>query len=489
MFLFFVLYFNIFLYAISPLVIPFKTYNPLITRNKTLLELIKVTNDTELVKNLLINLIYVTLDFGAIKPNKDNSLQKIDFFLNMNNNDFYFNIYKKINVNQSHVSDYYPDLKFNDFTLLKKIINLRYYNNSLKKLPLNLFYPEETKNIANETINFNLKNNIKEKVEKIQATIYIKCKDSAFFDHRPGVLGLYINNFFISNIKDKIPIRSKDWMIKYKDNLNEEGDLIIGGLSHEYDEEHFSEQNLRNAKIYIENNMHPTWRIKFIKSFISFNEKNKLNEYILKGNQISSFSIDEFFILGTDEYFYLIQEHFFNYYMKNNVCKIQIHKKTKYGKNYNHFMCYFNGDINKRNKFLNNFPTIKFYQSEMNYNFTLNSTDLFTIIPDNNRVLFNIEFLKDYNNWVFGKPFFKKYQLIFDDDSKLIKFYVENRRINYSIYNQGIKYFSYVIIVVLLVIILFILRLYRNKKILFQFKKDDIDYELSDYFDYNISDK
>ena len=82
----------------------------------------------------------------------------------------------------------------------------------------------------------------------------------------------------------------------------------------------------------------------------------------------------------------------------------------------------------------------------MNYNFSLNSTDLFTIIPDNNRVLFNIEFLKDYNNWVFGKPFFKKYQLIFDDDSKLIKFYVENRRINYSIYNKGIKYFSYVII-------------------------------------------
>ena len=170
-------------------------------------------------------------------------------------------------------------------------------------------------------------------MEKIQATIYIKCKDSAYFDHRPGVLGLYINNFFISKIKDKIPIKSKDWMIKYKDNLNEEGDLIIGGLSHEYDEEHFSEQNLRNAKIYIENNMHPTWRIKFIKSFISFNEKNKLNEYILKGNQISSFSIDEFFILGTDEYFDLIRENFFNYYMKNNICKLQIHKKAKYGKN------------------------------------------------------------------------------------------------------------------------------------------------------------
>jgi len=489
MFLFLVLYFNIFLYVISPLVIPFKTYNPLITRNKTLLESIKMTNDTELVKNLLINLIYVTLDFGMIKPDNDNIQQKIDFFLNMNNYDFYVNILKKININGNHASDYYPDLKFNNFSLLKKILNFKYYNNSLNKLPLNLFYPEETKNLANETIMFNLKNNAKEKEEKIQVRIYIKYKDSVYFDHRPGVLGLYINNFFISNIKDKIPIKSKDWMIKYNDNLNEEGDLIIGGLPHEYDDQHFSKQNLRNSKIYIEENMHPTWRLNFIKSFISLNEENKINEYMLKDNQISSFSIDEFFILGSEEYFYLIQEHFFNYYMKNNICKIQTHRKTKFGKDYNHFMCYFNGDINKRNKFLNNFPTIKFYQSDMNYNFTLNSKDLFTIIPDNNRVLFNVEFLKDYNNWVFGKPFFKKYQLIFDEDSKSIKFYIENQSINYSIYNQGIKYFSYVIIVVLLVIILLILRLYRNKKIIFQYKKDDIDYELRDYFDYNTNDK
>jgi len=485
MFLLFILYSIILSYAISPIVIPFKTYNPLITRNENLLESIKMTNDTELVKNLLINLIYVTLDFGMIKPNIDNIPQKIDFFINMNNYDFYVNILKKINTKQSHVSDYYPNLKLNDLSLLKKIINFRYYNNSLNKLPMNLFFPEETKNIANETIIFNFKNNTKEKEEKkIQMRIYIKYKDSVYFDHRPGVLGLYINNLFISNIKEKIFIKSKDWVIKYKDNLNEEGDLIIGELPHEYDDQHFSEENLRNAKIYIENNMHPEWRIKFIKSFISFNEENKLNEYMLKGDQISSFSIDEFFILGSNEYFELIMEHFFNYYLKNNICKMQIHKKTKYGKNYNHFMCYFNGDINKRNKFLNNFPTIKFYQSEMNYNFTLNSTDLFTIIPDNNRVLFNIEFLKDYNKWVFGKPFFKKYQLIFDEDSKSLKFYIDNESINYSIYNRGIKYFNYVIIVILLFIILFILRLYHNKTMIFQYKNDDIDYELSDYFDY-----
>ena len=60
-------------------------------------------------------------------------------------------------------------------------------------------------------------------------------------------------------------------------------------------------------------------------------------------------------------------------------------------------------------------------------------SDLFTIFPDNNRILFNIEFDNEAQKWVFGKPFFKKYQLIFDLESKLIKYYIrtnEERNLN-----------------------------------------------------------
>ncbi|MEE6208507.1 MAG: hypothetical protein VZR95_10675, partial [Alphaproteobacteria bacterium] len=91
------------------------------------------------------------------------------------------------------------------------------------------------------------------------------------------------------------------------------------------------------------------------------------------------------------------------------LCSKQTHKKSKYVSDYYHIICYFNGNKNEINSFLNNFPILKFYQSDMNYNFTLNATDLFTIIPDNNRILFNVEFLENYNNWVFGKPFFIAY--------------------------------------------------------------------------------
>ena len=240
-------------------------------------------------------------------------------------------------------------------------------------------------------------------------------------------------------------------MIKYNDIFNEEGELIIGGLPHEYDNAHFNEEQLRTSTVYIEGNMHPEWRLKFIKSYVVSNEKNSLNEYIIKEHNIVSFNIEEFFILGSDDYFNMIQKLFFKEYFNKGLCSKQTHKKSKYVRD-------FNGNKNEINSFLNNFPILKFYQSDMNYNFTLNATDLFTIIPDNNRVLFNVEFLENYNNWVFGKPFFKKYQLIFDDDAKIIRYYIEKE-------NQKNNISNYIIIIVILVLltIFFILGFYFSK--------------------------
>ena len=153
--------------------------------------------------------------------------------------------------------------------------------------------------------------------------------------------------------------------------------------------------------------MHPDWNLLFIKSFIIINNDKSLYEYELNKNTYSTLRIEEFFILGTEEYFIQIQKIFFDKYINKSICQKQTHKKTKYVQNYYHIMCYFNGDKKKKKKFLKTFPVLKFYQNEMNYNFTLNSTDLFTIIPDNDRILFNIEYLENNKNWIFGKPFLK----------------------------------------------------------------------------------
>ena len=119
----------------------------------------------------------------------------------------------------------------------------------------------------------------------------------------------------------------------------------------------------------------------------------------------------------------------------------------------------------------------------MNFNFTLNATDLFTIIPDNNRVLFNIEFLENYNKWVFGKPFFKKYQLIFNDDSKTINYYVEQDIKNDSYYSVSLNFIKAIIICLLIIsiiVIYFIIK--KNAK---QYKSTKKSLELSEYIHYS----
>ena len=127
---------------------------------------------------------------------------------------------------------------------------------------------------------------------------------------------------------------------------------------------------------------------------------------------------------GTHEYFNYIEDNFFQKYINERLCRRQIHKKASYDNDYFHFICNIENE-KKREEFFKNFPNLVFYQKDMNYKFQFNAKDLFTIIPDNKRILFNIDFCYYSKKWILGKPFFKKYQMIFNPDSKLISYYID----------------------------------------------------------------
>ena len=462
----------------SPIILHFKTYNPLITNDKQEIELIKRVSDEELIKTILLNLIYIKLEIGKTK---DEQSQKIDLFIYMDKTDYYFNILDKTYGDTN--SFFYPDFRYKDYILLKNILNFTYFNLSLRKTNFEPKYNIEKINVLNETINLNIKNNINEAEEKKEIKLFIPYKDLVQFDHRPGVLGLNLHNYFILNIKNQFPFSLNNWIIYYNDTINEVGELIIGELPHEYNDEIFIKENLRSSKIFLEENMHADWNLKFIKSFIITNKANNFKEYELKEIVISSFRIEEFFILGSYEYFNIIQDLFFYDYLNKGICKKQMHKKNKYGNIHFHILCYLNGKQKKINKFLNDFPLIKFYQKEMNYNFTLDAYDLFTIIPDNNRILFNVEFLENYNGgWVFGKPFFKKYKLVFNEDAKTIFCYVNKENTN-KIHKQLMtKNINIIISLLFLIIIIFsFLYYYINKNDKKHYIKNK-SFELSEYF-------
>ena len=110
----------------------------------------------------------------------------------------------------------------------------------------------------------------------------------------------------------------------------------------------------------------------------------------------------------------------------------------------------------------------------------MDSNDLF--VDYNDKKYFLCVFLenenRDDNDWVLGIPFVKKYNFVFDHDSKIIIFYEKDYEIRKN--NRKIGWVAWIFIVIL-IIITSLLTLYLLFKIIFRPKKI-IANELEDSF-------
>ena len=153
-------------------------------------------------------------------------------------------------------------------------------------------------------------------------------------------------------------------------------------------------------------------------------------------SNIFTFNIEQFFITASNKYLIFIEEKFFTKYftkyIDEKICEKYIYRHHDNIQNFFYFICNIDNE-NKKEELFNEFPELIFYQKEMDYNFILNAKDLFTILHDGKRILFNINFLYNSNEWILGKPFFKKYQMIFNHDTNLISYYIKQSHINVNI--------------------------------------------------------
>ena len=144
-------------------------------------------------------------------------------------------------------------------------------------------------------------------------------------------------------------------------------------------------------------------------------EKNILEE---KGKSLLKVYLEISYrlISGPDLYQKYIEENFFDKTEVSDLCK----KMKDYGKSmeYDIYVC----DKEIKSKF-NLFPDLIFYYQNFNYNFTFNHEDLFML--KNNKYYFKVIFIGGLKNWRFGLPFFLKYQLVFNHDTKQIGFYTD----------------------------------------------------------------
>ena len=288
-----------------------------------------------------------------------------------------------------------------------------------------------------------------------------------------GTIGLQIlktytsSSHFINSLSYIGAINKNIWSLIYSHNEDNKAVLIIGENPFQISF-NSNNDNAKRASAYLQGT-NSLWY--FLFSDIKTGDK-KLNEI-----RLAEYAPQIGVIIGTDEYKTYIKNNFFENLKKENKCNennINIGTKT-----YLYYEC--DKDIN-----INNFENILFIHQEFSYNFTLDKNDLF--VEFNNKIYFLVIFLeKDYSGtyysvkkWVFGTPFVKKYNFIFDHNSKVILFY-EN--ILYGIEKGKVSVFIWIFIIAL-GIFAALAAFYIIIKIILRPKKI-LAHELEDSFNYN----
>ena len=332
--------------------------------------------------------------------------------------------------------------------------------------------------IINETINFCKDESCKNLITFQNFQINLVPLESYDNKEKPvtGQLGFLLSSLnygydylkTIIQLKNGGCINSYKISIKYKDE--HKGFITFGEYPHIYDPNNFKENQkltafMKNDKL----DYYLYHRLKMYK--IYFYNGTEIVSFLTKNLEIK-FYFEYGIILGPMNYYNKIKEIFFDKY--DNICT---QNDINVGNtNLSVYSCQTN------NFNIKEFPSLYFYNNDMNYTFELNYNDLF--YKNGDEYIFLIAFDTDSFDefWKIGKPFFKKYQLTFDFDTKTISYY--NTKIKRESEEDGT---GKIILIVFIIIIcagtLVAVGYFFGKK-LNETRKKRAN-ELGDDFDYN----
>ena len=304
-------------------------------------------------------------------------------------------------------------------------------------------------------------------------------------DNGCAVIGIgtpYSNNNeginFIKELKRVKAINDYTFTIKYI--TSSDGQLIIGGLPHEYynnSKEYKKYQYVKVNSLSSNDNQLP-WSILFNKIYLEDNNKTITDVQV---NAKSYIIQDLKFIIGTTGFKNLIYEIYFKQLINDGICTLE--KTNNINNKYffinNDTFEIFSCDSNKlKDRHKSQFPTIKFQNNDFNYIFYLSFYYLFQKIERFDKYYFLIVFPESKNsnnNWYIGHPFLRKYLFTFNYDSKAIGFYNDKISENpnddtNSNSKFNVRIFIEILIVVILIGLIFI-AFYIGKQIEKQRKK------------------
>ena len=294
-----------------------------------------------------------------------------------------------------------------------------------------------------------------------------------------GLIGLNldeekVNKYnFLNELKRLGLINDYHFTIKYIDNNS--GNLIIGNLPHIYDSNRFKKNNYK--EIYADFTKDDlTWKIKFNEIYIG--DKKESNEIKIEDYAYCYLRLEKAIIEGSEKYRQYLLNTFMKEQINNNLC-FEVDSEYHYS-----YYCKKEADISK-------LKNIYFYNKKLEFTFELTYKDLFYYNDNDKSYYFLIIFSNDleeddeYNKyWVLGEPIFKKYQFVFNKDSKTIGIYTSINNINDgdSWWAKNKWYFILIMLLIILliglgaVIFYFLKFIPRKRKIKANELDDDFDY-------------
>jgi U4/U6 small nuclear ribonucleoprotein SNU13 len=149
-------------------------------------------------------------------------------------------------------------------------------------------------------------------------------------------------------------------------------------------------------------------------------------------------------IVGPEEYRIKIYENFFKKQIEDKLCKEEIFFNKKDNQFYITYSCSMDLEVN-------DFPTLSFYNKNLNYSIVLDYYQLLCIFE--RKIYFKVVFKKKAENkkWIFGRSFMEIYPLVFDVDNQKIGFY----KVELSTDHPLILSFFFVVIVIIISITIY----------------------------------
>ena len=343
-----------------------------------------------------------------------------DYILSNYNNDIYISL--KVGNPHQNINKIFIRSDTHEFMIANKTLDKNSYNNSVSYTSQIISYPQYYQlkytfkgYILKDYLYLNNNKRDDELLELQNITFIYSSKIND--ENYPSVLGLKLNEEDIKKAKS-FPVQLNDlkyikgttWMIKY--NSKDEGYFYLGDILNDDIFPYFNKENYMKTNAIIYGN-YLSWDLLF--SQIEFNNI-KLNGP-LQVNLNFNFGL----ISVSNEYYSNIKKEFFNNYLNKGICKELIYNYTNNNINVKNIKSIFKYIVCEKSITIEKFPEIYFYHTQLDFTFELNYKDVFTSFEK--KIYFLCIYEINNDRWIFGKSFFKKYNIIFDYNAKTIGVY------------------------------------------------------------------